>query len=138
MTALTRRQHAALSCIEGYLAEHLHAPTIRTLGSRLNIGAGAAHRLVVELERRGAVTRDRHRHNGIAIVRDVHSRLDFLPPDIAIQVHELAVLAKCPDTDVVAEAVRDGIRMFREHSRKRRENVSRDELSSPPIPAEAA
>ncbi len=56
---LTKRQREALAAIAEHIAAHGYAPTYRELADRLSLASASnAHRLVVELERCGAIRRE--------------------------------------------------------------------------------
>lgn len=137
--ALTLRQAKALAAIEAYVAEHGQPPGVRALAAILGKSVGTTHRMIVMLTRKGALTHNPRRHPAIGIVR--RNTLSFLPAELEIQVQELARLAKCRPEDIAAEAIRDGIKAFRERSRigpKSGEKCFPGNTDGPWLPAVAA
>lgn len=96
MTALTRRQSEALDFIQSYVAANGIAPAYTEIASALDLNSkSGVHRLVKELEDRGAIRVLANRARGIEIVR----------PQPAAIIHLRAVLASFSENGILfAEA----------------------------------
>jgi repressor LexA len=107
MTGLTRRQLACLDFIRGCHLAHGVAPSFVEICTALRLrSTSSAHRLVVSLEARGAVTRLRGRKRSVVPVARNAVTVD-LPPDLERHVQDLARRAGTTPAAVIIACLRD-------------------------------
>jgi SOS-response transcriptional repressor LexA len=118
-SGLTRRQLACLDFIRACHLAHGVAPSLAEICAHLGLRSkSAAHRLVIALEARGAVTRLPGRNRSLMPVARNAITVD-LPRELDAAVRALAVQAGVTPAAVLIEAARDGLSAFRSRSASR-------------------
>ena len=71
---LTKRQHEAMTFIEGYISEWNRSPSYREIMTALGLKSSCApHKLVEQLERRGFVRRTPNSYRALEVIRSAGS-----------------------------------------------------------------
>lgn len=75
---ITEPQKRALQEIRGFIGTRKYPPTMSELGELLDVTAASAHQLVVQLERKGYVTREPRKARSLNVIREPKQELDEL------------------------------------------------------------
>jgi repressor LexA len=67
--ALTQKQLNVLAYLSRHIRRYGYAPSIKELAEATGRSKTAAHSMLVTLERRGAIKRDKYTHRAIELVR---------------------------------------------------------------------
>lgn len=65
---LTPRQIEARDFIAGYIEKHDYAPSLDEIADALNMGKSGVHRILTQLEERGAIRRMRGRARAMELI----------------------------------------------------------------------
>jgi SOS-response transcriptional repressor LexA len=118
-TGLTRKQLACLDFIRACHLAHGVAPSFAEICTHLRLRSkSSAHRLVIALEARGAVSRVPGRQRSLMPVARNAITVD-LPRELDAAVRALAAQAGVTPAAVLIEAARDGLSAFRSRSASR-------------------
>jgi repressor LexA len=77
---ITESQKQALKEMRDFIACHKYPPTMSELGKRLGVAAPSAYQLVLQLERKGYVSRESRKARSLSIVRQVEDTPEKLVP----------------------------------------------------------
>jgi len=73
MIALTPKQADVLRMIERHIRRYGYVPSVREIADKTGRSKTAAHQLIAQLEKRGAITKGKHTARTIKIVGDANA-----------------------------------------------------------------
>jgi repressor LexA len=71
---ITDAQRETLQAIRDFITQHEYPPTMQELGKKLKISGASAHQLVVQLERKGYVTRQPKLPRSLKVLRGIEQQ----------------------------------------------------------------
>ncbi|WP_425619082.1 transcriptional repressor LexA [Anatilimnocola sp. NA78] len=104
---ITDAQRQTHQAIRDFIVRHEYPPTMQELGQALKISGASAHQLVVQLERKGYVTRQPRQSRSLKVVRDIEQRptsLVSVPIYGFVKAGPKMLAEENPDGEVMVES----------------------------------